>query len=133
MTDIVTDDVSGQSTEATGHPTDCTEPVPGVVQGTSHSVTVTSAGGDSAPVATKLSTLHFDSHSHDHTSAEGCHEDASHDLTDADFDTANMSDSLTINGEPVMIVADAVSTDPKTSDDVNVTGSGINGSISESP
>lgn len=133
MTDLVTDDLGGKSVEATGHPSECTEPVSGDIRGTSHSVTVTTAQGDSEPIATKVSTLHFDSHSHDYDSDNGCHDNQSHDLTDSDLNSANMSSSITINDEPVLIVADAVSTDPGTGSGVNIVSTGINNSLSESP
>lgn len=133
MTDVVTDDLNDQSCEATGHPSECTEPAPGSVQGTSHNVTVNDANGNEKPIATRASTLHFDSHAHDHTSTEGCHDNQSHDLTGADLDDTNLSSSININGEPVLIVADGVATDPGTGSPVNIVASGINNSLTETP
>ena len=126
MTRIVTIDKSNQnSCEATGHPKDnCTEPVPGQIQKEStHSVTVTSSDGTVKQVATiDSAVMHFDSHSHDFSVLEGCHENASHDI---DPDPSKLS-SLTINGSRMYIVKDNVTTDPKTGDPVNIIGSGIN-------
>lgn len=130
MTKIVTDDRNGKSCEATGHPSDCTEPVSGVVEGSSHSVTINNANGDEKPIATTASTLHFDSHSHDYSVEQGCHDNQSHDISSY---TSNVSSSININGNPVLIISSDVATDPGTGDSVNVTGSGINNSLSESP
>lgn len=132
MTGLATDDLDGSSCEATGHPTSCTEPVPGSIQGSSHSVTVNNANGDEKPVATQASTLHFDSHAHSYSSLDGCYNNQSHDLTGADFNESNLSSSLNINGNPVIVVADAVATDPGSGGDVNVTNTGINNSLGES-
>jgi len=140
MTSLVTLDTDGQSVEATGHPTNCTEPVPGSVTGSEpHSVTVNNASGDEQPLATHdHATLHFDSHSHDYSELEGCHDNASHDLTDdaGDFNKANWSSSVSIDpasdpDTPVLVQQDNVATDPKTGSPVNVTGTGVNNSLSE--
>lgn len=131
MTKIATDDLNGQSCEATGHPTNCTEPVPGTIQGSGHSVTVNNANGEEKPIATRASTLHFDTHSHDYSSELGCHANQSHDLTGTDFNDANLSSSLNINGEPVIVLADDVSTDPGSNGPVNMTGTGISDSLNE--
>lgn len=137
---LVTLDKSAQSVEATGHPNDCTEPVPGTVQGSEpHSVTVKNAAGDEKPIATyNNATLHFDSHSHDYSADDGCHDNSSHDLTDdaGDFNKSNWSTSVSINpasgsDSPVLVKNDDVATDPKTGSPVNVTGTGINNSVSD--
>jgi len=128
MSKIVTVDKSDQeSCEATGHPEDnCTEPVPGQVQKTStHSVTVTSASGDEKQVATiDSAVMHFDSHSHDYSALEGCHQDESHDINPA----PSKLSSFTINGSRMYVVKDNVTSDPITDEPVNIIGSGINNS-----
>lgn len=138
---LVTLDKDAQSVEATGHPSDCTEPVPGSVQGSEpHSVTVNNAAGDEKPLATyDNATLHFDSHSHDYTAAEGCHENASHDLTKASgqLNKSKWSSSVSISpagasATPVLSAQDGVGTDPKTGSNVNAKAGGINSSVSES-
>lgn len=135
MTLLVTD--SGSSLEATGHPTECAEPVSGSVQGTGHSVKITAADGSSEPIATKLSTLHFDSHAHEYSDITDddvynpeCHTFESHDLSGADFNDANLSSSITINGEAVLIVSDDVATDPGTGGSINIIEAGVNNSVS---
>lgn len=138
---LVTVDKSGtQSVEATGHPTDCTEPVPGSVQGTEpHSVTVNNASGDEKPLATyDHATLHFDSHSHDYTAVEGCHQNSSHDLDKASgyLNKGNWSSSISISpanesASPVLVKNNDVATDPTTGDPVNAVGTGINNSVSD--
>ena len=129
MTGIATHDLKGQSCEATGHPDDCTEPMPGSIQGPNRSVTVVNASGEEQPIATESSTLHFDSHSHDYSEAEGCHDDQSHDLTGSDL--SNLSSSININGEPVILVKDNVATDPGTGAPVNVVSGGISTSLGD--
>lgn len=136
MTQLVTDDLNGTSCEATGHPSSCTEPVPGTVQGTSHSVTINNANGDEKPIATRASTLHFDSHAHSYTDTDNdgnkeCTDMQSHDLSGGDFNSANLSSSLNINGEPVIVVANDVATDPGSNSPVNTTGTGINNTLNE--
>jgi hypothetical protein len=88
-------------------------------------VTVTSASGDEKQVATiDSAVMHFDSHSHDFSALEGCHQDESHDI---DPDPSKLS-SLTINGSRMYIVKDNVTSDPITDEPVNIIGSGINNS-----
>lgn len=130
MTGIATHDLDGQSCEATGHPTDCTEPVPGSIQGPSRSVTVINANGDEQPIATETSTLHFDSHSHEYSDNDDdgtkeCHNDQSHDITPVS------SSSLNINGEAVLLVSDNVATDPVTGAPVNIVSTGISTSLGD--
>jgi hypothetical protein len=143
---LVTLDKDAQSVEATGHPSDCTEPVPGPVQGSEpHSVTVKNAAGDEKPFATyDNATLHFDTHSHEYSDndddgSKECHDDASHDLTASggDLNKSNWSSSVSItpaggNDTPVLVKNDNVATDPKTGSPVNATGTGINNSVSDS-
>lgn len=121
----------GAAAEAEGHPSECTAVVSGSVQSDSpSSVTVTTSGGVTKGIATKSNaSIHFDSHSHDYTDTEGCHEDSSHDL---DPDSSKDSSSVTINGSPVYIVGDGVTTDPGSGGNVNTTGAGDNNSVKES-
>jgi hypothetical protein len=113
MTDLCTIDAS---CEATGHPTECTEPVSGsVTSDSSHNVTI-SANGVTKEVATiATASMDFPSHSHDYTSVEGCHQNSSHSI---DPDTGEPT--ITINGSPVYLVKDSVTTDPISGGDVNI-------------
>lgn len=115
----------GATCEAYGHPTECQEPAPGsVVSTTSHNVTV-----NGVQVATDASAdMNFPTHSHDYTVLDGCHQNSSHTL-----DPAVESSSITINGSPVYITADAVATDPVTGGDINIADSGGNSSVTETP
>jgi hypothetical protein len=122
------DKSSQQSCEATGHPEDnCTEPVPGQIQKTSdHSVTVTNASGETKQIATLDSAnMFFESHSHDYSLLEGCHQDESHTL---DPDSGKLA-SITINGSPAYVVEDNVTSDPTTGEPVNIVGAGVNNSM----
>lgn len=124
MTLIVTDDATKSSCEATEHPSNCTEPAPGEVQNSSHSVTVNTASGEEKPIATTASTLHFDSHAHSYSSIDGCGDVQSHDVT-----SYNFSSSININGEDVLLNVSAIATDPGSDGDINMVGSGINSSL----
>lgn len=134
MTLLVTLDGSGNSTEATGHPTECTEPVPGTVgaSGGSTSVTVRNASGDVQPLAsTGNASLQFPTHSHEYkdTNDDGnktCTSDSSHDIT-----PSTVSSSITINGSPVFIEGDGVATDPASGGSVNILDGVINNSLTE--
>lgn len=135
MTGLVTYDLNDESVEALGHPSDCTEPAPGTVSGSaSHSITVTNAAGESKGFAIVSDSPSFEipTHSHDYSDPEGCHDDASHSIGTGSMDTSKFSSSVTINGSPVMVVNDAYATDPKSGGNVNVVGTGINNSITES-
>jgi hypothetical protein len=88
-------------------------------------VTLNNANGDEQPIATETSTLHFDSHSHDYSDEDGCHDDQSHDLN------PSPSSSLNINGEAVLLVEDDVATDPGTGSPVNVVSAGISTSLGD--
>lgn len=122
------DNGSEQSCEALNHPTECTEPAPGQIQQTAaHGVTITNESGDSQQIATIASAdMHFDSHAHDYSSLQGCHDNQSHDI-----DPDNGSSSITINGSPVYLVKDGVTTDPGSGGDVNITQAGINNSVNQ--
>lgn len=127
MTKLVTIDVTEQSVEANGHPTECTNPAPGTVDGDS-SVTVANASGDSSGIATiDNADMNIPTHSHDYSGDDGCHDNASHTL---DPDVSNASSSITINGSPVYIVGTGVTTDPKSGDNVDLS-EGLNNSVTE--
>lgn len=132
MSLLVTLDKNGDSAEALGHPSDCTEPAPGSVgqfNSETNSVTVTNANGDTKRLAArKDANLKFPSHAHDYSDLEGCHDDASHTLLPT---TSKSSSSVTIDGSPVFIVESAVDTDPKSGGDVNIVAGGINTSVGE--
>lgn len=129
MSLIVTIDKSSESScEATGHPSDCPEPVPGqVIEENSHNVTITNANGDTKQVATVDSAnMDWDPHSHDYDAINKCHDDEPHTL---DPNNNGLFPSVTINGSPVYKENTNVQTDPKTGEAINFTGSGINNSI----
>lgn len=131
MTSLVTHDKTKGSCEATGHPSECTEPVTGTIDGSSNSITVENSTGDKKSLATKNSTLHFDTHSHDYSVEDGCHNNQSHDLTGDDLGSNGVSSSITINQTPVLIVENDVATDPVTGSAVNIVSSGINNSLTQ--
>lgn len=115
----------GASCEAKGHPTECTEPAPGsVVSTTTSSVTVN--GTEVATTAT--ADMDFPSHAHDHSIAEGCHQNESHTL-----DPSTVSSSITINGSPVYLADTSIATDPTTGGDIDIVDSGGNTSVTETP
>lgn len=118
---------SEKSCEATGHPSECTEPVPGQVQRReTHNVTVTNASGVTKQIATiKSADMFFEKHSHDYVAEDGCHDDESHSLDPKVDNTA----SFTINKSPAYVVEDDVVSDPKTGDAVNIIEPGINNSL----
>lgn len=118
----------GASCEATGHPAECTEPAPGTVeQSSSHSLSI-----NGTQVATLASAdIQFSSHSHSYTGdPPSCGDNQSHTL---DPETAAASSSLTVNGSPIYIVGDGVTTDPGSGGDVNIVDSGGNSTVTESP
>jgi len=126
---VTIDKPSQESCETTGHPEDnCTEPVPGqVVKTSDHNVTVTNAAGETKQLATITSAdMFFESHSHDYSALQGCHQDESHSL---DPDKSKVS-SMTINGSPVYLKESAVTSDPITDKAVNLIGTGVNNSVS---
>lgn len=114
MTDFALD---GMSAEASGHPTECTEPASGSVNGGASSVTVTDSGGNTKALATVAdSSVDFPSHSHDYSESEGCHDMQSHSI-----DPDTVSSSVSVNGSAVYIVGD-VGTDPTTGGTVSISG-----------
>lgn len=125
------------SAEANGHPTQCTEPAPGSVGSSgsgSTSVTVNDASGNEKPLATTgNASLQFSSHSHSYedTNNDGtktCTDDSSHDIT-----PSTVSSSISVNNSPVFIAEDGVATDPISGGNVDITNSGNNNSLTETP
>jgi hypothetical protein len=117
----------GASIEASGHPSECQEPVPGSVVSTdSHSVSVT-VGGSTREIATTASAdLSLPPHAHDYTDDEGCHQNESHTL-----DPSVTSSSITINGSPIYFVEDDVATDPTTGGSIDITSNPFNTAIDD--
>jgi hypothetical protein len=120
MVGIVTIDTSTEnSCEATGHPSECTEPVPGQIQKASESsLTVTNSSGETQQVATvETAVMHFDSHAHSYNSTDDvCEDTATHDVK-AD---SSAFKSITLNGSAIYLVEDDVATDPKSGGPINV-------------
>lgn len=128
MVDIVTIDKSAEnSCEATGHPSECTEPFPGqVVKTSDHNVTITNSNGVTKQVATVASAdMVFDPHSHDYSNRKGCHQDSGHTL---DPDPGKLA-SVSINGSKAYVVENNVTSDPVTGEAVNIVDAGINNSM----
>lgn len=128
MTDVVT---LGNTVEAFGHPTNCTEPATGSVSqkgSETNGVTITNASGTTSRLASVADAeLVVSSHAHDYSSTEGCHDTASHALSP---DSSEVSSSLSIDGSPVMLAGAAVTTDPKSGGDVKI-ATGSNNSITQ--
>ena len=112
----------GASLLAYGHPSNCTEPAPGSVTGSS-SLTV-----NGTPLAVKNdSSMDFSSHAHAHNSDDGCHAYSSHSIQP---DNNGLSGSITVGGNPVYLDGDNVATDPGSGGVIDMTDTGGNASIS---
>jgi hypothetical protein len=115
----------GADAEASGHPTECEEPALGEVSSTSSTGISITVGGQSAELASIDSAdISFDSHAHDYTSEDGCHELSSHSL-----DPDSGEPSITINGSPIYVISGGVTADPITGGDVDITSNPINAGI----
>lgn len=111
---------------AEGHPSDCTEPAPGTVEGSpTYNITVTVGAQTGSVASVAEADLVFPSHSHDYSVEQGCHDDASHTID------GSGSTSLTINGSPVYVLDDAVASDPKTNGDVDIVQNPFSTSVQE--
>jgi hypothetical protein len=133
MTDIITLDITEQTVSAFGHPTNCTEPAPGSVsqyQDVSNNVTITNTNSETSRVASRAdANLSIPSHAHSYSILEGCYQNESHKiLPDKDKDSA----SVTVNGSPVFLSGDSVTTDPTSGGDVSLSTE-VNNSITYSP
>lgn len=115
----------GANCEAFGHPSECTEPAPGTVD----LVDTTTISVNGTTIACEENAdMHFDSHAHDHSSTEGCHDNQSHDL---DPESAKLSSSLTYNGSPLYVKDTSVTTDPGSGGNVDIVDTGGNTSVTE--
>ncbi len=133
MTKLITLDISEQTVNAFGHPSNCTEPALGSVsqyESETNNVTVTNATDSSSRFATRAdANLYLPSHAHDHSVLQGCHEDQSHYLLpDKDSDAS----SVTVNQSPIFINGDSVTTDPTSGGRVSLTNE-VNESVTYSP
>jgi len=104
--------------EATGHPSDCSEPAPGEVKNNSgsHNVTVKTSDGVFMVATKSVAAMEFSSHAHDYSAIEGCHEKESHSLDPKDGKLLN----ITISGSKVYPVDTDVQKDPKTGEKINI-------------
>lgn len=120
--------IIGADAEAFGHPSECTEPAPGTVErDSSHNITV-SAGGITREVATiATASINFPSHAHSYDSVnDSCEDMQSHSL---DPDTGEPS--ITINGSPIYLVEDSVTTDPGSDGSVDITSNPVTTNITK--
>lgn len=108
MTDYTPKDLlhSGDSIEASGHPSECTEPATGSIS-TSDETGTTS--NDNIVLNKNNSSLDFPSHGHDTDGDGNCTDDQSHNLTPDIEETG-----LRLNGENVLITGTIQNTDPVT-------------------
>jgi len=118
---MVTYALIGAPAEASGHPSACSEPAPGTIEGDS---TVTYNG---TPIANAdTTTIEFGSHGHS-TDADGnCTDYTSHSLV-----PETVSETVTYNGEGFFLTQDSVDTDPGSGGAVDITASGGNDTVSE--
>jgi uncharacterized Zn-binding protein involved in type VI secretion len=101
--------------EATGHPGECQEPVPGEVQDADGDTDFTVNG---VPVADHSDVMHFDSHAHSYSGdPPKCGGYTDHDLT------PDQDHGFTVNGEPVMREGDST-TDPSSGGTAEILDSG---------
>lgn len=111
--------VNGDSCEASGHPSSCTEPAPGEVEA-SGKLTL-----NGKAIASHDDVMHFDSHAHEYSdiNSDGsneCHNFQSHDLV------PDQSPAFSHNGEPIMRVGDDTS-DPGSGGTASITSSSESG------
>lgn len=111
----------GAPAEATGHPSECSEPASGTVAGSS---TVTYNG--TAIANTETSTIEFDSHGHDTDDEDNCTDFQSHSIVPDD-----VSETVLYNGSGFFHTEDGVATDPGSGGSVSITSSGGNETITE--
>jgi hypothetical protein len=92
-------------------------------------VTVNNANGVEEWFATLAdANLKIPSHAHDYTAAEGCHDNADHTILP---DNTKVSSSLNINGSPIFLDGTAVTTDPKSGGDVEISDGAVNSSVGQ--
>jgi len=100
----------GDPCEATGHPSECTEPAPGEVEGPGSFLSVNGVNVYSGATA----EMTFDPHAHSYSIDKGCYDLQSHSL---DPDQTHI---LSINGSPVYAVGDST-TDPGSGGTASIT------------
>lgn len=111
----------GAACLADGHPTECTEPAPGSIQG-STPVTI-----DGTSIADQgADRMHYDPHAHDYAPEPGCHDVFGHDLT------PDQSPPITVDGQPVMRETDDT-TDPGSGGRAWIDDSGGNTAVTHTP
>lgn len=115
----------GAGVVAKGHPSSCTANVSGTVQSTG--ANLLSVAGTEVATADNAD-MHFDSHSHDHSAVEGCHDDQSHDV---DPTSGKLSGILRVEGSPVYLEDSALQSDPGSGGDIDATGNGGNTILNE--
>lgn len=112
----------GASLAAYGHPSECTNPVSGSIEGES---TVTLGGTPLAAYGD--SSMEFGPHAHVYDRDDGCISISSHSIQP---DESGLSPSVTIGGNRVYLDGDGVATDPGSGGTVNMTDNGGNESVS---
>lgn len=111
----------GAPAEASGHPSVCSEPASGTVEGNS---TVTYNGTAIANADT--ATIEFGSHGHSTDVTGACTDYTTHSITP---DT--VSETVTYNGKGFFLTQDGVATDPGTGGSVDITASGSNETVTD--
>lgn len=106
----------GASCLADGHPTSCQEPAPGSLVNVDSNAPITL---DGTVVADHGDKMHYDSHAHDYSSKEGCHDYQSHDLV------PDQTPPWTVDGRPLVLVGNDT-TDPGSGGRAWVDGAGGN-------
>jgi|APHM01.1.fsa_nt_gi hypothetical protein len=117
--------------EAEGHPSSCNPVVTGEVQSTENSsISVNNIGGVEKEIATvNTADIHFNSHSHDYSVEQGCHQNQSHDIDPTEKASSLTLSTLSSGSSNLYIVGDGVGQDPISGGNVNITDAGENKSI----
>lgn len=116
----------GAGAEAFGHPTSCTEPAPGeIVSTTSNGISVTVGGVTHEVASISSADISIPSHAHSYSGEKGCHNKESHAI-----DPGGES-SITINGSPIYLVEDSVTTDPTSGGAVDITANPVETKITK--
>jgi hypothetical protein len=126
MTNLAVEDAD---CEAFGHPGVCTEPAPGTVEITSSTGITVTVGGTTKEIASIDSAdMNFPSHGHGVDDEGNCTSYKTHSI---DPDTGEPS--ITINGSPIYLVKDSVTTDPAGGGSVNILSNPMNTKIEKIP
>lgn len=111
----------GAPAEASGHPSVCSEPASGTVEG---DATVTYNG---TPIANAdTATIEFGNHGHGTTIDGSCTDYTTHSIV-----PSTVSDTVTYNGKGFFLTQDGVASDPGTGGSVDITASGSNKTVTE--